>query len=109
KAGLKPKDIITSINGTSTTGMTVDTAVSKIHGPKGSVVTRGIVRDGAQTPDLKITRDTIQVPSVNSKVLDNNIGYIQIVTFADDTSALIKQTAAKLKQAGVKGIILDLR
>jgi carboxyl-terminal processing protease len=109
KAGLRAKDLITSINGTATTGMTVDTAVSKIHGPKGTVVTLGIVRDGAQIPDLKITRDNIQIPSVNSKMLDNNIGYIHIVTFADDTSTLIKQTADKMKQAGVKGIVLDLR
>jgi carboxyl-terminal processing protease len=109
KAGLKAKDIITSINGTTTSGMSVDDAVSKIHGPKGSVVTLGIVRAGAPIPDIKITRDTIIIPSVTSKTLDNNIGYIQIVSFANDTSALIKTTAAKMKSDGVKGIVLDLR
>jgi carboxyl-terminal processing protease len=108
KAGLKPKDIIAEIDGTSTTGMSIDAAVSKIHGPAGTKVTLSVVRDGSPLT-FDITRANIQIPSVNSKMLDNNIGYIQIITFADDTSALIKQTALKMKQANVKGIVLDLR
>jgi carboxyl-terminal processing protease len=109
KAGLKAQDIITDINGTSTADMTVEEAVSKVRGKAGTQVTLKVVRDKAQALTITITRDNIQIPSVSSKTLDNNIGYIQIITFGDDTSALIKQTAAKMKAAGVKGIVLDLR
>lgn len=109
KAGLKPQDIITTVNGTSTTGMSIDDAVSKIRGKSGTPVTLKVVRDHAQQLSFTITRQNIQVPSVNTKILDGNIGYIQITTFADDTSGLIKQAATKMQQAHVKGIVLDLR
>jgi len=109
KAGLKAQDIVTSIDGTSTTGMSIDDAVSKIRGPKGTVVKLGIVRDHAQTLTISVTRDTIQLPSVNTKTLDGNIGYLQITSFSNDTSKLAQDAADKFKAAHVKGIVLDLR
>jgi carboxyl-terminal processing protease len=109
KAGLKAQDIITDIDATTTTGLSIDAAVNKIHGPAGSTVTLKIVRDKSQVLTIPIKRDNIQIPSVNTKTLDNNIGYIQITTFADDTSTLIEKASAKMKQDGVKGVILDLR
>ncbi|MGH7241457.1 MAG: S41 family peptidase [Candidatus Saccharimonadales bacterium] len=108
KAGLKAQDIIATIDGGSTQGMSIDQAVNKIRGPKGSIVKLGIVRGGA-TQTLSITRDTIQVPSVTSKILDNNIGYMQITSFANDTGDLAKKAADDFKQKNVKGIIVDLR
>lgn len=108
KAGLKPQDIITTINGLSTTGLSIDDAVTKIRGPAGSKVNLEVVRNHAQQLSFSITRQDIQVPSVNSKLI-NNIGYIQITSFANDTSGLIVQAANKLKQANAKAIILDLR
>jgi carboxyl-terminal processing protease len=108
KAGLQPQDIIVSVNGVSTASMSIDSAVNDIRGPQGTKVTLQIVR--GQTPmTFKITRETITVPSVNSKILSGNIGYMQITQFTDDTSSLAQQAAQKFKQAGVKGIILDLR
>ena len=108
KAGLKPQDIITSINGVSTSGMSVDTAVNKIRGKSGTTVTLGIVR-ASQPLTITITRQNIQVPSVNTKILDGNIGYMHITTFADDTASLAQTAADKFKQEQVKGIVLDLR
>jgi len=109
KAGLKAQDIITSINGQTTIGLSVDAAVGKIRGSKGTTVTLGILRDKSQTLSFKVTRDDIMLPSVTTKTLDGNIGYMQISTFADDTSELAKKAATKLKADGVKGVILDLR
>jgi carboxyl-terminal processing protease len=109
KAGLKAQDIITTIDGTTTTGMSVDTAVTKIRGKSGSVVTLGVVRNKTDSLTIKITRQDIQAPSVSTKTLDGNIGYMHIVTFADDTAALAAKDATAFKKQNVKGIILDLR
>ncbi|MGZ6005205.1 MAG: S41 family peptidase [Candidatus Saccharimonadales bacterium] len=108
KAGLKSKDIIAAIDNTSTQNMSVDQAVSKIRGPKGTDVTLKIVRGNAGLT-LKITRDDIRIPSVTSKILTGNIGYIQISEFSGDTIDLAAKAANNFKQAGVKGVILDLR
>lgn len=109
KAGLKAKDIIVTINGADTTGMSVDDAVSRIRGPKGTEVKLQVVRNKTQPLDFKITRQDINLPSVKTKTLDGNIGYIQITTFANDTAELTKKAADQFKAQGVKGIILDLR
>lgn len=109
KAGVKAKDIITDINGVSTSGLSIEDAVGKIRGKAGTSVTLKIVRDKAEVLSFKIVRADINLPSVTTKTLDGNIGYIQISTFANDTSKLTEEAANKFKAAGVKGIILDLR
>jgi carboxyl-terminal processing protease len=108
KAGLKPQDLIATINGKSTSNLTPDSAVSAIRGPSGSKVTLGIVRGQTQI-SITITRATITVPSVTTKILSGNIGYMQISTFANDTSTLAAQAAGKFLGDHVKGIVLDLR
>jgi carboxyl-terminal processing protease len=109
KAGLKPDDVISTINGVSTSGMTTDTAADKIRGKASTKVTLGIVRDSTQALTFTITRQNIDLPSVTTKILSGNIGYMQISTFADDTAALANKDATTFKNDHVKGIILDLR
>ena len=115
KAGVKAKDIIASINGESTAGMSLNTAVSKIRGKKGTTVTLGLIR-GQQPFSLTITRDTVSVPNATGKILDGTIGYIQVSQFSDgdqqgnnSSFTLVQQQVVKFKAAGVKKIILDLR
>lgn len=109
KAGLKSQDIITTINDVSTTNMSIDEAVTKIRGVKGTVVTLKVVRARAEALSFPITRDTIKIESVKPKILDGNIGYVSISTFADDTGSLMTKAAQDFKDKNVKGIILDLR
>jgi carboxyl-terminal processing protease len=109
QAGLLAQDLVAAINGTSTSGMSVDAAVNKIRGPAGTKVTLQIVRNKTTPLTLTITRQNITVPSVNTKILDGNIGYMQISTFANDTTGLAQKAANQFKQQHVKGIVLDLR
>lgn len=109
KAGVRPQDIIAEIDKQSTTGLSVGEAVNKIRGPKGTEVSLKLIRDRSQTIDLTITRDDIKIPTVESKTLDGAIGYLRVNTFADDAGAMAYQEAQKLKQAGVKSMVLDLR
>jgi carboxyl-terminal processing protease len=109
KAGLKAQDIIAKIDGHDATKLTLDDAITKIRGPVGTTVKLQVVRDKAQTLDFSITRQEIKLPSVTTKVLDGNIGYIQVTSFADDTTGLAQKAANDLKDKKVKGIILDLR
>lgn len=109
KAGLQAGDLITSINGMSTSGMSVEAAVHKIRGPAGSPVKLQIVRNKTTPLTLDITRQNITVPSVNTKMLPNNIGYLQITSFSDDTAGLAQKAAQQFKDQHVKAIVLDLR
>ena len=109
KAGLKPKDVIVEIDGENTNGLSVSEGVRKIRGPKGTKVSLTIVRGGTQEIKVDIVRDQITIASVTTETLEGNIGHIKISRFSDDTASLAQKAANDLKQAGVKGIILDMR
>lgn len=109
KAGVRPGDQIARIDQTDPSNLTLDEAVGKIRGKAGTTVKLTLVR-GNNTPlELTITRANITVPSVSWNMKPNDIGYIQITTFGDDTSAKIQQAASELKQQGAKRIVLDVR
>lgn len=110
KADIKPQDIILKIDGQSTEKMSIDEAISKIRGPEGTQVTLSIQRSGWSEPkDFKIERAKITVKSVNWEMKDDNIAYISINQFGDDTTDLMKQAAQEIKDKNPKAIILDLR
>lgn len=109
KAGVRAKDLIVSVNDEKTTGWTVDQAVTKIRGEAGTKVKIKVVRDAAKELEFEITREQIKIPSVESEMLDGNVGYIKISRFGEDTVELTQQAATKFKESGVKGVILDVR
>lgn len=110
KAGLKAGDLIAKINDEDTSGMSVDTAVSKIRGPKDTKVTLKLVRSGTPDPfDVTITRDEITVPSVKWSLKNGNVAYIDVSRFGPDTDDLVDQAARELKAKGATRVILDLR
>jgi carboxyl-terminal processing protease len=113
QAGIKPEDQILAIEGKSTRGMAVHEAVSRLRGLKGSSVKVTVKSKGAKNPrEVTLIRDIIRVESVKSKLLDNNIGYIQLSQFQEKTSDELRDALLKLQAASagkLKGIVLDLR
>ena len=109
KAGLKPGDRIIKINGVSTRGISLMEAVKKLRGPKGTKVTITIFREGVEKPfDVTITRDIIEIKSVEAKLLGKDIGYVKIRQFQETTDRELEKVLKKW-QGKIKGFILDLR
>ena len=112
RAGLKPGDLITHIDGDPVQGMTLPEAVEKMRGPVSSDIKLTIRREGKEPFDLKLTRATIKIQSVRSHLEGDNIGYIRITTFNEQTDVGLNNAMKNLKQqAGGKlvGVIVDLR
>lgn len=110
KAGLKPGDKVIAINGESTTGMSVDMAVSKIRGEKGTPVKLTIYRDGSKkTEEITIVRDKIVVKSVRTTMRDDGIFIIKVSNFNNDTAELFQEAVNEAVEKKAKGIVLDMR
>jgi carboxyl-terminal processing protease len=109
-AGLRPGDKILAIDATSTYGMDVNTAVGHIRGKAGSIVTLTISRDGlGDAFDVKITRQKINVPSVEFSWKGDKLAYIRILQFNEDTESLFDKYVDRLTREGAEGLVLDLR
>jgi len=110
KAGLKSGDIILKIDDKETFNMTIEEAVNLIRGPKGTTVTLTISRDEWVVPkEIKITRDIINIPSLEWSIKRGEIAYIQIYQFNEPLIGDFKRTVSQILQHPIKGIILDLR
>ena len=111
KAGLKAGDYIVKINSTQVQGKSLMEAVELMRGPVGSSIEITVRRRGVKKALIfNITREVIQVQSVKSELIDNNIGYIRLTSFNENSSEQIKDKINKLnKNKDLKGYILDLR
>lgn len=111
KAGLKPGDRIVKIEGELTKNITVSGAVKKLRGPPGTEVSLTILREG--TPKLlevKLVRDVIKIKAIkNTRILEDNIGYVRLVEFRKDTPTELDSALKQLKASGMDSVILDLR
>ena len=109
KAELKPKDIIIAIDGESTSNLSINEAVNKIRGEKGTKVTLTIERDGSSF-DVDIVRAVINVPTVDWELIgSDNIAHLGIYHFSNTTYQDFKKVASEILNSEAKGIILDLR
>ena len=110
KAGLKPGDILTSINGESAEGLSIMEAVGRIRGPKGEAVELGVFRPSRGEPlTVTIVRDVILVESVSLRMLVGRIAHLRITSFTDSTNQEAVEAIETLHRLGASGIILDLR
>ncbi len=122
RSGLDAGDVIEEVDGVPTKDMSLMCAVKKITGPKGTAVTLTVKRRNEENGEsITITRDRIIVPTIRGwqrteagKWLymideDNHVGYVRITSFAGDTAADFGKVLDKLKDQGLKGLIVDLR
>lgn len=109
-AGIKSGDQIIKINGTSTMSMSVDQAVNFIRGPKGTKVTVTVARKGVKDPiDFILTRDTIDIPTLDTKDLPGGIFDISLYNFSQNSADLFRGALRQFVESGDHKLILDLR
>ena len=109
RAGLRPGDHVLAADGAGFEGLTVDAALDRVRGPKGTTVEL-TVRRGADAPfDVEITREVIQAREVRSELLEGNVGYVRLAGFSDASAAQLENEIEKHLDAGSRKIILDLR
>jgi carboxyl-terminal processing protease len=110
KAGLKAGDEIIAVDGKSVTGVDPSVVLRSVLGPANTSVTLTIHRpDPESTMDVSIVREKINLPSIESKMLDSNIAYVALYTFGDTTTADLKTALTDLLAKNPRGLILDLR
>src|SRR5882762_2127602 len=112
KAGIKPNDFITNLDGEPVAGLTLPEAVEKMRGLVNSPIKLTIRREGRDPFDVTLTRAIVKVQSIKSHLEGDNIGYIRITSFNEQTDSGLQNAVKNLKQqAGNKlvGYVLDLR
>ncbi|MDD5464474.1 MAG: S41 family peptidase [Candidatus Moranbacteria bacterium] len=110
KAGIRSGDKIIKIDGKSSGDMTIEEAVDHIRGKKGTSVVLTVYREGnADAQDITVQRGIINVKSVTFEVKENNIAYIKITRFGDDTNKLFAEAIKKVATAKNQGLVIDLR
>jgi C-terminal peptidase prc len=108
KAGLMPKDLILTVDGVSLTGLSLDDAVLKIRGPKGSSVKLHIRREGVEL-DVTVVRDKVVLPEVEINIQDN-VAIVKIHQFGKATDTQLRPKLEETaKQNALRGVIIDLR
>ncbi len=109
KAGIKAGDQVVAIDGKMTEGLAVDEAVSKIRGPVGTTVDLTIIR-GGKSLDIKIVRQTIQVPETEDGLdAKSGVYHIALYEFTSNSAGLFDKAFDRFKASGSKKLVIDLR
>ena len=112
KAGLKTGDFITHINGEQVMGMTLNDAVDKMRGKVGTKVKLTIRRINEKPFDVTIKREEIKIRSVKSEIKADDVAYIRISSFTEETDKMIEKAFEKAQKDSknkIKGLVLDVR
>jgi carboxyl-terminal processing protease len=113
RAGVRPGDLITHLNGNSVQGLSLQEAVEQMRGERGTAIRITIRREGAERPiELSITRDVIRPQVVRFRVEGGDIGYIRLTSFNEQTETGLRRAMQQIRQqagTNLRGLILDLR
>ncbi len=103
-------DVIYEVDKNSTQGLSLEEVVGLIKGEAGTKVHLTLVRTGeADNVEVDVVRREIEVPTINTKVLEDNIGYLQITEFDEVTTTQFIEGLAELRADNIEGLIIDLR
>lgn len=110
KAGIKPRDKITEINGKSIYSLTSEESVKKLRGQKNTTVNVTVYREINNTTKVfELKREEIELKYVKHKMLENNVGYLRLTQFGTDVHKDIEKALDDLQKSGMKALIFDLR
>ncbi|MBI2175607.1 MAG: S41 family peptidase [Parcubacteria group bacterium] len=110
RAGIKAGDRIAEIDKESADGISVEEAVKRIRGPKGSTVTFLIIREGAEEPlKISVVRDVVVIPNIETETKESGIFVIRLSTFSERAPQLFREALREMIQKGQYGLVLDLR
>ena len=108
KVGIKPGDIVLKVDGESVDAKKIDEVIKKIKGKENTKVNLTVQRSGKEL-NFDIERKTIVTKSVSNEVIEDNIGYLRITSFDENTYKEFKENLSQLESKGVKGLVIDLR
>jgi carboxyl-terminal processing protease len=110
KAGVKAGDVVVGVDGEDMTGIDPSLVVKRILGPKGTAVRLTLKRKGTPDPiEVSVVRESISVPSVESKMVENDVAYVRLLTFGETTTQDLRAALTTLMAENPRGLILDLR
>lgn len=107
-AGIKEGDVLLEANGEDLTEFSLDEISKKVRGEEGSIVKIKVLR-GSDKLDFEVKRKLVNIKYVSGKMLENNVGYIKLEQFGEEAYKMFKEEYDKLKKAGMKKLVLDLR
>lgn len=109
RSGIMPGDLILEIDGSSTADLTMDEVLAKLRGEPGTDVKVQIRRGEKVVFTVDLTRAVIEVPTVKSSMIGDDIGYLRIITFTPNTAERVRDAIDTFDARGYKGIVVDLR
>ena len=110
EAGVKDGDILLAIDGVETGTEELSELVKRIKGAEGTTVTMTVQREGAAEPlEFEVERRHVEVPTVEYRMLEGQVGFLQISEFSDVTTTQFKEAVAELESQGMTSLIVDLR
>ena len=108
KAGVLPGDVITAVNGTSAEGMTTSQVIRQINGSEDGKIRLELLRNG-EPLTLEMELGTVEMHSVESRMLEGQTGYIQITNFTGVTPEQFQKAYQELTDQGMEKLVIDLR
>lgn len=110
KAGLLPEDIIVSIDGKSAQGLSVESAITKIRGERGTTVVLSVARKESEIIDIKIIRDNIEVPVIKTEhKTKDGVFVISLYSFSENSATKFKEALMEFAKSKERNLIIDLR
>lgn len=110
EAGILPGDTIIQVGGKDITALSQAEIINQVRGPAGTAVRLGILREGEpELIEITVIRDRIALPTIETEILDNNVGYIRLYQFSAEAANDLRNALVEMDANNLNGLVLDLR